>query len=420
MFNAEEIKKDFPILGTKMNGKPLVYLDNAATSQKPECVIKETERYYSSENANVHRGVYMLAEIATGLYESTRLSAARFIGAVDGEQQPLYSDDGDIAEIIFTRGTTEAINMVAYSWGDANVAEGDEILVSMLEHHSNLVPWQQLCKRKSAKLRFIPVDENGELILDSLDDLITEKTKMVAVSMVSNALGTITPIKEIVEKAKRAGAVTLVDGAQAAPHMPVNVRDLDCDFFAFSAHKMLGPTGLGVLYGKKKILEEMNPFLFGGDMIREVGLYDSTWNSPPHKFEAGTPNIAGVAALTPAIEYLLDLGMENVFKHSTELRDYAVSRLRELPKIHIYAEHAKNVSGIVSFTIKGAHAHDIASVLAEDNVAIRAGHHCAQPLMNLMGESAMARMSFYIYNTREDVDRAVEAIKKVYEIFKIS
>ncbi len=420
MFNAEDIKKDFPILRTKVNGKPLVYLDNAATSQKPECVIKATERYYSSENANVHRGVYTLAEIATGLYESTRLSVARFIGAVDGEQQPLYSEDGDIAEIIFTRGTTESINMVAYGWGDANVKEGDEILVSMLEHHSNLVPWQELCKRKGATLKFIPIDENGEMKMDSLDDFITEKTKMVAVSMISNALGTITPVKEIVKKAKKVGAVTLVDGAQAAPHIPVNVRDLDCDFFAFSAHKMLGPTGLGVLYGKKEILEKMNPFLFGGDMIREVDLYDSTWNSLPHKFEAGTPNIAAVAAFTPAIEYLVDLGMENVFNHSKDLRDYAVSRLRDLPKIHIYAEHAKNVSGIVSFTINGVHAHDIASVLAADNVAIRAGHHCAQPLMNLMGESATARMSFYIYNTREDVDTAVRAIQKVYEIFKIS
>jgi len=420
MFNAEDIKKDFPILRTNMNGKPLTYLDNAATSQKPECVIKATERYYSTENANVHRGVYMLAEIATGLYESTRLSAARFIGAVDGEQQPLYSDDGDIAEIIFTRGTTESINLVAYSWGDDNVKEGDEILVSMLEHHSNLVPWQELCKRKGATLKFIPIDENGEMKTDSLDDLISDKTKLVAVSMISNALGTITPVKEIVRRAKKVGAVTLVDGAQAAPHMPVNVRDLDCDFFAFSAHKMLGPTGLGVLYGKKEILEKMNPFLFGGDMIREVDLYDSTWNSLPHKFEAGTPNIAGVAALTPAIEYLLDLGMENVFNHSRDLRDYAVSRLRELPKIHIYAEHAKNFSGIVSFNIKGVHAHDVASVLAEENVAIRAGHHCAQPLMDLMGESATARMSFYVYNTREDVDRAVRAVQKVYEIFKIS
>ncbi len=420
MFNAEDIKKDFPILRTKVNGKPLVYLDNAATSQKPECVIKATERYYSTENANVHRGVYTLAEIATGLYESTRLSVARFIGAVNGDDQPLYSEDGDIAEIIFTRGTTESINLVAYSWGDANVKEGDEILVSMLEHHSNLVPWQQLCKRKGATLKFIPIDENGEMDLDGLDDLITDKTKMVAVSMISNALGTITPVKEIVKKAKKVGAVTLVDGAQAAPHIPVNMRDLDCDFFAFSAHKMLGPTGLGVLYGKKEILEKMNPFLIGGDMIREVDLYDSTWNSPPHKFEAGTPNIAAVAAFTPAIEYLMDLGMENVFNHSKDLRDYAVSRLRELPKIHIYAEHAKNVSGIVSFTIKGVHAHDIASVLAADNVAIRAGHHCAQPLMNLMGESATARMSFYIYNTREDVDTAVRAVQKVYEIFKIS
>lgn len=420
MFQIEELKNDFPILLSKTNDKPLVYLDNAATSQKPECVIKATERFYTSENANVHRGVYALSQIATELYESARLSVARFIGAVDDDQQPLYSEDGDVAEIIFTRGTTESINLAAYGWGDANISEGNEILVSMLEHHSNLVPWQELCKRKGAILKFIPIDANGEIMLDKLDDLISDRTKLVAVTMISNALGTITPVKEIIRRAKEVGAVTLVDGAQAAPHVPVDVRDLDCDFFAFSAHKLLGPTGLGVLFCKQKIQEKMNPFMFGGNMIREVNLYDSTWNSSPHKFEAGTPNIAGAAALTPAIEYLNNLGMENVFNHCKELRNYAVTRLRNLPKIQIYAERAKNVCGIVSFNIEGVHAHDIASVLAEDNVAIRAGHHCAQPLMNLLGTSATARMSFYVYNTRADVDAAISSLEKIYKIFKIS
>ncbi len=419
MFDPNAVKKEFPIFKSRTNGKELIYLDNAATSQKPKCVIDATSQFYSLENANVHRGVYHLAEFATDMYESTRLSVARFIGAVDIGGQPVYSDDENIAEIIFTHGTTESINLVAYSWGDMNVSEGDEVVVSMLEHHSNLVPWQELCKRKKAILKFIPVDENGELDLSGLNDIITEKTKLVAVSMVSNALGTVSPVKEIVKRAKEVGAVSLVDGAQAAGHMLVNVRDIGCDFFVFSAHKMLGPSGLGVLYGKKEILEKMEPHFFGGDMIKEVGLYESTWNGLPYKLEAGTPNIAAVNAFTPAIEYLHDLGLKNVHEHGVGLRKYAISKLRELPKIKIYAENAKNVSGIVSFNIEGVHAHDVASILDSENVAVRAGHHCTQPLMNLLGESATARMSFYVYNTKEDVDEAVNALKKVYDIFKI-
>lgn len=419
MFDSREIKNEFPIFNSRTNGKELVYLDNAATSQKPSCVIEATNRFYSFENANVHRGVYHLAEFATDLYESTRLSVARFIGAVDKEGQPVYTEDGNIAEIIFTHGTTESINMVAYSFGDANVSEGDEVVVSMLEHHSNLVPWQELCKRKKAVLKFIPVDENGEMELSGLNEIITDKTRIVAVSMVSNALGTVSPVKEIVKRAKEVGAVSLVDGAQAAGHMPVNVGKIDCDFFVFSAHKMLGPSGLGVLYGRKEILEKMDPHFFGGDMIRDVGLNESTWNSLPYKFEAGTPNIAAVNAFTPAIEYLLDLGLKNVHEHGVNLRKYAISKLRELPKMNIYAEKTEDACGIVSFNIDGVHAHDVASILDSENVAVRAGHHCTQPLMNELGVSATVRMSFYIYNTKEDVDRAVDALKKVYEIFKI-
>ncbi len=419
MFDPIKIKTEFPLFKSRTNGKELIYLDNAATSQKPKCVIDATLQFYSLENANVHRGVYHLAEFATGMYESTRLSVARFIGAVDEDDQPVYSDDGNIAEIIFTHGTTESINLVAYSWGDVNLRAGDEIVVSMLEHHSNLVPWQELCKRKKAVLKFIPVDENGEMDLSGINEIITDKTRLVAVSMVSNALGTVSPVKEIIKRAKEVGAVSLVDGAQAAGHLAVNVRDIGCDFFVFSAHKMLGPSGLGVLYGKKEILEKMNPHFFGGDMIKDVGLYESTWNGLPYKFEAGTPNIAAVNAFTPAMEYLLDLELENVHEHGVNLRKYAISKLRQLPKMNIYAEKAKNVTGIVSFNIEGVHAHDVASILDSENVAVRAGHHCTQPLMNLLGESATTRMSFYVYNTKEDVDKAVNAINEVYDIFKI-
>lgn len=414
MFNAGDIKKDFPILETKMNGKPLVYLDNAATSQKPECVISALNNFYKTSNANVHRGVYDLAVKATEHFEKTRDLVRDFINAQSRE------------EIIFTKGTTESINLVAYSWGYSNIIAGDEIVLSGAEHHSNLVPWQELSKKKKAVLKLIPVDEKG-LIDEALIEpgnsksVITRKTKLVAVTQMSNVLGTVMPVKKITMAAKKVGAVVLVDGAQSVPHMPVDVRDSDCDFLAFSAHKMLGPTGVGVLYGKKDLLSQMDPFLFGGEMIKEVHEQSAEWNDLPYKFEAGTPDFADVSAFAEALEYLKHLGLEDVYNHGFELRKYAYDRLSQMQDLIIYGPTPdKPAGGIISFNIKGVHAHDVASILDSEGVAVRAGHHCAQPLMEKFGVSSTVRMSFYIYNTREDVDRAVTAIKKVYEIFKIS
>lgn len=413
------IKKDFPIFNKNSPNSDLIYLDNSATTQKPYVVIEKTLEFYENFNSSVHRGAYELSEIATSRFEKTRIDVARFIGAVDFNGEPFVNENGEATEIIFTRGATESINLVAYSWGENFINEGDEIVVSILEHHSNLIPWQQLCLRKNAVLKFIPIDKNGDLDLSEIDKIITNKTKLVAVTAMSNVIGTITPIKKIIEISKRVGAVTLIDGAQSAPHFPVNVRELDCDFFVFSAHKMLGPSGLGVLFGKQDILNKMSPFLYGGNMINNVSKYESTWNSLPHKFEAGTPNIAGVIAFSYALKYLSKIGMKNIFNHSVDLRNYAIKSLKSFPKIKIYGENSNNACAILSFSIDGIHPHDISSILSKDNIAIRAGHHCAKPLMDELKTNSTSRISFYIYNSKEDIDLFTDSLKKVYDIFKI-
>lgn len=400
--------KDFPILGRKVNGKRLVYLDNASTTQKPLAVIKALVEFYSTVNANVHRGVHTLSEEATDAYEGARAKAAKFINAADP------------CEIIFTRNATESINLAALSYGEQNVKGGDNIVVSALEHHSNLLPWRQLAMRKKATVRTIPFNADGTLNLEGLEKLIDSRTIIVAVTQMSNVLGTIVPVEKIIRTAKKAGAVTLVDGAQSVPHMPVDVRKLGCDFLAFSSHKMMGPTGVGVLYGKKSLLEKMPPVLFGGDMVKIVGPSKVSWNDLPWKFEAGTPNIADVAAFGAAIDYLNKIGMDKILEHDRALANYAHKILEQLPGLVFYGP--KDISkkgGIISFNLPGVHPHDIGSILDQDGVAIRAGHHCCQPLMESLGIDATARMSFYIYNTTDDIDTAIAALKKVYKILKI-
>ena len=407
MISPEKIKRDFPILTRAVNGRNWAYLDNASTTQKPACVIKAVSDFYSRTNANIHRGVYTLSEEATAAYEGTRAAVAKFINA----REP--------AEIIFTRNATESINLVALSWGEQNVKAGDNIVVSALEHHSNLLPWRQLAARKKAELRTIPINADGTLKLENLKKLIGKKTRLVAVTQMSNVLGTIVPVEKIIAAAKKAGAVTLVDGAQSVPHMPVDVRKLGCDFLAFSSHKMLGPTGVGVLYGRRALLEKMPPVLFGGDMVKIVSGKNLTWNDLPWKFEAGTPNIADVAAFKAALEYLQKIGMEDILSHDRALAEYAQNKLAGLKGLTIYGpKRVEQKGGIVSFNIPGVHPHDVASVLNDDGIAIRAGHHCCQPLMDHLGINATARMSFYVYTTGEDIDRAVESLKKVYKIFK--
>lgn len=398
--NLKEIQKDFPILKREINGHRLVYLDNASTSQKPQVVIDALSRFYETTNANIHRGVHTLSEEATDLYEATREKVRSFVNA------------DHTAEIIFTRGTTEAINLVAATWGEQYIGAGDEIVVSALEHHSNLVPWQQLCARKGAVLKVGDVD-SGALP-------ISEKTKLVAVTQMSNAIGTTLPIKKIIQEAKKVGAKVLVDGAQGVPHMGFDVQDASCDFLAFSSHKMLGPTGVGVLYVRKEILETLHPYQFGGDMVKEVSDTEASWNDLPHKFEAGTPDIANVIGLGAAIEYLEKIGFEAILKHDQDLVQYARKRLAEFPRIQLYGpQDVTQGGGIVSFNVPGVHPHDVGTILNDSGVAIRTGHHCAQPLLNKLGCNATARMSFYLYNSKEDVDAAVEALKRVYEIFKV-
>ncbi len=405
--DVKSVKKDFPIFERQINGRPLVYLDSASTSQKPRVVLEALQHYYTTMNANIHRGIHTMAEEATLAYESVREHVARFINARTS------------SEIIFTRNTTEAINLVAYSWGEHNLNEGDEIVVSILEHHSNFVPWQQLCKRKKAVFRVMPVDENGLIQPNTLEKYITKKTKLVAITQMSNVLGTIIPLEPIIKAAHQNGAIVLVDGAQSVPHMGVDVQKLDCDFLAFSGHKMFGPTGVGVLYGKKALLEAMPPFLFGGDMIKEVHVAETTWNDIPWKFEAGTPNIADVIAFGKALEYFNDIGIENISRHEQHLLAYAREKLAMLPGIIFYGPQNHGMSGgILSFNIPTVHAHDVAAILNEEGIAIRAGHHCAQPLMEALKVAATARLSFYVYNDEADIDRTFEALKKVYNIFK--
>ena len=408
--SLENIRKDFPILGrTVRENKNLVYLDNASTTQKPNQVIDAINDYYRNHNANIHRAVYALAEEATELYEQTRDKVANFINVKNRD------------EIIFVRGTTEAINLVAYAWGRAHVKEGDIIVTTEYEHHSNIVPWQLLTQEKGAKIEYIGMDDNGELILDDLDKyLATGKVKLVTFSLMSNVLGTISDADTIISKCKQAGVLTLIDGAQAVPHMKVDLEKLGCDFFAFSGHKMLGPTGIGILWVKKSVLETMNPFHGGGDMIREVHKYETTWNDLPYKFEAGTPNIADVVGLGAAIDYLTKIGMENIRQHEVDLTTYAIEKLSHVKGLHIYG--TKDIAkrgGVISFNFADVHPHDVAQIIDEEGIAVRSGHHCAQVLMERLNVAATSRASFYIYNTKEEVDKLINSLNKVAEVFKL-
>lgn len=403
--NVSSLREDFPILQQTVHGKPLVYLDSAATSQKPESVISALDTYYRTTNANIHRGIYVLAEQATEQYENARKKVQKFIHAKSWR------------EIIWTRNATESLNLVAYSWGRTNIRAGDEIVTSVLEHHSNLVPWQLLAQEKGATLKHIPVDGQGRLALDNLDTLITEKTKLVAVTMMSNVTGAITPLDKIIARAHAVGAVVVVDAAQGAPHLPIDVQALDVDFLAFSGHKMLGPF-VGVLYGKRAMLEAMPPFLGGGDMIRQVGLQSSTWNDLPHKFEAGTPAIAEAIGIGTAVDYLNALGMENVRAHEMELTTYALDKLQEVPTLRVIGPTDVNErGGLAAFEMTGIHPHDIAAILDRDAICIRAGHHCAQPLHDQFNLPATARASFYVYNAPEEIDALVTSLQNVRTMF---
>ncbi len=405
--DTNRIREDFPILRREVHGRPLVYFDNAATTQKPKAVIDALVEYYETYNANIHRGIHALAEEATARYEETRRKVADFIGAPEPEC------------IVFTRNTTESINLLANAWGRKNLGEGDEVVLSVMEHHSNLVPWQILAKATGAKLRHIDIDEEGRLLQDDVERLIGERTKLVAITHVSNALGTINPVREIADIAHQRGALVLIDGAQSVPHMPVDVQELDADFFAFSAHKMAGPTGVGVLYGRRELLEEMDPFLGGGEMIRRVRLDESTWNDVPWRFEAGTPNIADVCAFGATIDYLDGLGMENVRAHEVTLVREAMRRLSEIPTVTVYGpSDPEERGGVVSFNLDEIHPHDVGTVLDGHGVAIRAGHHCAQPLMARLDCVATARASFYVYNTVEELDALVEGIHATERLFR--
>jgi len=401
----EEIKKDFPILNRKINEKNLVYLDNAATTQKPIQVINAIKHYYEYYNANVHRGVYTLAEEATATYEESRKSVAEFINAKSYE------------ETIFVRNATEAINLVAYAWGRKNVNEGDVIVVSQMEHHSNLVPWQMLAKEKKAKLEFISITDEGELKEEDFNK-INKKTKIVAITHVSNVLGTINPVEKIAKIAHEENALVLVDGAQSVPHMPVDVRKIDCDFLAFSGHKMLGPMGIGVLYAKKEILQEMDPFLTGGEMIKNVDFYESIWNDLPWKYEAGTPNVEGAIGLAEAIKYLKKIGMQNIREHEKALVKFALNKLSDIKGLTIYGPKDPEIKGgVISFNLGNIHAHDVASILDQEGIQLRAGHHCAKLVMKKYNVSAMARASFYIYNDEEDVEKLYSALLLTKKIF---
>ncbi len=404
--SAQEIRRDFPILSRSVHGKPLVYLDSTASSQKPTSVIESMSSYYQSYNANVHRGVYEISEEATAAMEKARVKIARFLNARQSKQ------------VIFTRNTTESINLVAYSWGNANISAGDLIVLTEMEHHSNLVPWQLLAQRTGARLEFVPVSDDGLLRLDVYEQLLGQGPKLVAFTHMSNVLGTINPAQEMIAQAHAAGAIVLLDAAQSVPHLPVDVQELDVDFLCFSAHKMLGPTGIGVLYGKKALLEAMPPFMGGGDMIRTVHLRESTWNDLPWKFEAGTPAIAEAIGFGAAIDYLQVLDMQNVLQHERELTAYALERLRTIPELTLYGPEASKRGGVVSFTLGDIHPHDLASILDQEaGVAIRAGHHCAQPLMERYSLPATARASFYIYTVPEDIDMLVQGLRKALEIF---
>ncbi len=402
-FDVNEIRKSFPILEREVNNKLLVYLDNAATSQKPQSVIDALSHYYTNYNANIHRGIHLLAEEATAAYEATRVTAQKFIHAASPE------------EIIFTRGTTEGINLVAYTWGRKNIHAGDEIIISEMEHHSNIVPWQILCEEKNAVLKVIPVDDNGELLMDEFKKLLSPKTKLVSVVHVSNALGTINPVKEIIDSAHDVGAVVLVDGAQSTVHLDIDVQKLDCDFFAFSGHKVYGPTGVGVLYGKKKILESMPVFMGGGEMIKEVTFEKTTYNSLPYKYEAGTPNIADTIALKVALDFISETGKDVSRKHENDLLKYATEQLETIPGLRIIGKAKEKVS-LVSFVIRNIHPQDIGVLLDNQGIAVRTGHHCTQPLMKRFGIPGTVRASFAMYNTKEEIDSLVAGLQKAIKM----
>lgn len=406
--DIERIKADFPILEERINGNRLVYLDNAATTQKPRVVINALIDYYRKMNSNIHRGLHTLAERSTEAFEETRAHVARFIGDVATE------------EVIFTKGTTEALNLIAYAWGEQNIKAGDEIVITEMEHHANFVPWVMLAKRKNAVIKKLPITVCGHLDLSDIDTIITDKTKLVAFTHVSNVLGTINPVQQIAAKAKQVGATVVVDGAQAAPHMTIRPAEYGIDFYVFSAHKMLGPTGVGVLWGRRSILQAMNPFNYGGEMIREVSFERVTFNELPWKFEAGTPNIADVIAFDAALTYLESLGMDAIRNHEIMLTKYAIDRLTGLKGIEIQGpQESATRGGAVSFTDPNIHPHDISTFLDSRGIAIRAGHHCAQPLMRTMGKVATARASFYIYNTEADIDELYDALVEMRKYFGV-
>ncbi|KPK65791.1 MAG: hypothetical protein AMS21_03900 [Gemmatimonas sp. SG8_38_2] len=403
--DIEAIREQFPILDQEVNGYRLVYLDNAASSQRPRTVIEKLGRYYERDHANVHRGIHELSTRATEAYEAARSRAARYMGV------------GDPAEVVFVRGTTEAINLVASAWGPDNVGEGDEILLTVLEHHSNIVPWQLLAQRTGARLRSLDIDDEGRLRLDQLGDLLTERTRLVGVTHVSNALGTVNPIAEIVEAAHGVGARVLVDGAQAAPHLPLDIPGLGCDFYAFSGHKMCGPTGIGVLWGRRELLEAMGPYQGGGEMIEVVELEKSTYKPTPQKFEAGTPNIADAVGLAAAMDFLVEIGLERIHEHEGELIRYALDRTRDIPGFRPFGPTHGDRAGVLSFELAEVHPHDLAQVLNDRGIAVRAGHHCNQPLMRRLGLGATTRASFYLYNGRDDVDALCAGLEAAIEFF---
>ncbi len=404
-FDVETIRKDFPILSTKVHDKPLVYLDNAATTQKPNSVIEIMNEYMHNHNANVHRGIHLLSEKSTEGYENARIKVANFFNASQPE------------EIIFTKGTTESINLVAHAWGRKFISEGDIIILSEMEHHSNLVPWQLLAKSVGAELKFVEMNEDTTLNLESLKELVSDKrAKLVALSYASNVLGNVNPVKEVIEISHSENIPVLLDGAQAAPHHKIDFAEIDCDFFACSAHKMLGPTGIGILYAKMELLEAMDPFLGGGEMILEVGLHESSYKEPPYKFEAGTPSYIEAIGFGAAIDYLKAVGMDSIHDHEANLSKYALGELKKLGDVEVYGP-SEGRAGIISFNIGNAHPHDVAQLLDADGVAVRAGHHCAQPLMNWLKVSSTSRASFYLYNTESEVDVFVESLDKIKEMF---
>ncbi len=403
MIDIRKIRAQFPILHQEIQGKPLIYFDNAATSQKPQMVLDSLNAYYTSMNANVHRGIHTLAERSTQAFEETRQAVQRFLNAASTE------------EVIYTKGTTESLNLVANSFGEITVNQGDEVIISTMEHHSNIVPWQLLCERKKAVLKVIPINDAGEMLFDEFEKMLSQRTKIVSVVHVSNTLGTINPIEKIIESAHKIGAFVVIDGAQATPHLTIDVQKLDADFYAFSGHKMYAPTGIGILYGKKKLLELMPPYMGGGEMIKEVTFEKTTYNDLPYKFEAGTPNIGDAVALKSALDFVMELGREHIAQYEHELLEYATPKLQEIPNLRIIG-NAKNKASVISFVVQGIHAMDLGMMLDANGIAVRTGNHCTMPLMARMGIEGTARASFAVYNTRSEIDRFVTELKRIIDM----